>query len=192
MQPRQDLQVLLLVDVLPVASDLGADPRALLLRLADLDPLLSREVLSELGERIGGKAQTVQQGAVLDRVEDHVVVRAREVQDAQAVDVRLVRGRRVHAVHAGLDQPARQRSQRVARVDRDGAVLRLDPLPLARRVLDLQRRYRLSEQQRHRAKVRVPRPVQVADQLVLLGAPRRVVHVAQMVLPLYIVQMVPD
>lgn len=131
--------------VLPIIRYLRRHPRALLLRLPRLDPLLRRKMLAQLRERIRGKAQAVEQWAVLDRIQHNVVVGPRKVQHPQTVNVRLVRRRRVHAVYARLDQPARQRRQGVARVDRDRPVLRLHPPPPTRRVLDLQRGDRLSE-----------------------------------------------
>lgn len=113
-----------------------------------------------------------------------------KIQDTESVNVRLVRGRSMHAMHARLDVPARQRRQRVARVDGDGRVLRLDPLPLAFRVENLQRTHRLSEQQRYAAQVRMAGAVQLAHFLVVLGAARCVVHVPQVVLALVVVEMV--
>lgn len=104
----------------------------------------------------------------------------------------LVGRRRVDAVDARLDVAARERREGVARVDRDGAVLRLDPFPAALGVENLQGRDGLPEQQRQRAQVRVPGNVELGQALVLLGAARRVVHVAQVVLALDVVLVVPD
>lgn len=106
--------------------------------------------------------------------------------------MRLVLRGRVHAVHAALEVPARERAQGVADVHRDGGVLRLDPLPLVLRVQDLQGRDGLAEEQREGPEVGVARHVHAAHLLVLLRAPRRVVHVAQVVLAFLVVEVVLD
>lgn len=58
-QTRNDLQILLRVYVFAINRDLGALRLPLLLSLADLDPLLSSEVLAQLGEGVGGFAQAL-------------------------------------------------------------------------------------------------------------------------------------
>lgn len=192
MQSRQDLQVLLRIGVLSVFRNLSAHARPLLLRLPDLNPLFGRKVLAELREGVSSKAKPIQQRAILDRIEHYLVIGSRKVQNTQAVDVRLVSWRRVYSVYTTLDQAARQCRQRVTSVDRDCAVLRFHPLPLALRVQDLQRCYRLAEQQRYGTEVRVAGPVQVAYLLVLFGAARCIVHVPKVVFPLHVIQVVPD
>lgn len=106
--------------------------------------------------------------------------------------MRLVIRRRVHAVDAALQVAARDGAQRVADVDGDGRVLRLDPLPLALRVEDLQRRDGLPEEEGDGSEVGVPWCEERADALVLLGRARLVVHVAQVVLALFVVDVVAD
>lgn len=73
MKARHDLEVLLIVHVLPLGGDLGALGLPLLLLLADLDPLLGGEVLPELGERVGRPPEALEQRAV-ERVEDDLVI----------------------------------------------------------------------------------------------------------------------
>lgn len=73
MKTGHDLEVLLVIDILPFGSDRGALGLALLLLLPDLDPLLGREVLPELGEGVGRPAEALEERAV-EGVEDDVVV----------------------------------------------------------------------------------------------------------------------
>jgi len=53
------------------------------------------------------------------------------------------------------EEVASQSLQRIADVDRDGIVLRLDPLPLLLRVQDLQSSNRLTEQKCDTSKIGV-------------------------------------
>lgn len=73
METGHDLEVLLVIDILPLGCDRGALGLALLLLLPDLDPLLGREVLPELGEGVGPPAEALEERAV-EGVEDDVVV----------------------------------------------------------------------------------------------------------------------
>lgn len=73
METRHDLEVLLVIDVLALGGDDGALGLALLLLLADLDPVLGGEVLPELGEGVGRLAEALEERAV-EGVEDDVVV----------------------------------------------------------------------------------------------------------------------
>lgn len=66
----------------------------------------------------------------------------------------LVLGGRGDPVDRALDKAAGQERDRVAGVHGERRVLRLDPLPLAGLVvLYLERRYRLAEEERPRAKI---------------------------------------
>lgn len=76
-----------------------------------------------------------------------------------------------------LDQPARQRRQRITGVDRNSAILRLHPLPLALGIEDLESCHGLAEEKRHCAKVGVAGAVELADLFVLFGASRGIMHV---------------
>ena len=87
---------------------------------------------------------------------------------------------------------ASQSLQRVADVDRDGLVLRLDPLPLLLRVQDLQSSDRLAEEKRDAAQVSVAWRVELADLLMNLRRARRIVHVAKMVFTLDVVLVLFD
>lgn len=98
----------------------------------------------------------------------------------------------MHTVNTGFDQATREGCQGVAGVDCDGSVLRPHPLPFSLGVKDLKRSHWLSEKQSHSSQVGVTGTVQLPDLLVLLGATSRIMHVAQMVLALHIVQMVFD
>ena len=69
-----------------------------------------------------------------------------EEEHAKTVNVSLVIGRRVDAVNGRFEEVPSQSLQRVADVDRDCLVLRLDPLPLLLRVQDLQSGNRLAEE----------------------------------------------
>ena len=74
MKTRNNFQVLLEILVLPILGDLLDIHRTLLLRLADLDPLLHGETFAELSEVVAIQAQAVEQRAIFDRVEVDVVV----------------------------------------------------------------------------------------------------------------------
>lgn len=102
----------------------------------------------------------------VNRAQHQIILRPGKVQQPQPVHVALVLGRQRHAVDRRLDVVARQEAQRVARVDRQAAVQRLGPLPLARQVvLDLQRGDGLAEQERDGAQVRVARGPQAVGEL---------------------------
>lgn len=72
-QPRDNLQILRLVEVLSILGDLRCLGLSLLLRLSYLDPLLHSEMLSQFSKCIGGQAQTVE-NRTFDRVKNDVVV----------------------------------------------------------------------------------------------------------------------
>lgn len=72
-QPRDDLQILRLVEVLSILGDLRCLGLSLLLRLSYLDPLLHSEMLTQLGKYICGQAQTVE-NRTFDGVQNNVVV----------------------------------------------------------------------------------------------------------------------
>lgn len=115
-----------------------------------------------------------------------------KVQNSQPIDMSLVRGRSMHTVDARLDQSSSQSRERITGVDGDGAVLGLDPLPVALRVEDLQSGNRLAEQKRDGAQVGVAGRVELSNLRVVLGAPGSVVHVAKVVLSLDVVVMFAD
>lgn len=79
----------------------------------------------------------------------------REEQHTKTIDMSLVIWRRVDTVDRGLEEVTSQCLQSVADIDRDGLVLRLDPLPLMLRVQDLQSSDGLAEEKRDAAQVSV-------------------------------------
>ena len=91
-----------------------------------------------------------------------------------------------------LEEVASQSLQRVADVDRDGLVLRLDPLPLLFRVQNLQSSNWLAEEKRDTAQVSVAWRVELANLLVNFRGARSVVHVAKMVFTLDVVLVLFD
>ena len=98
----------------------------------------------------------------------------------------------VDAMNRRLEEVASQSLQRVADVDRDGLVLRLDPLPLLLRIQNLQSSNGLAEEKRDTAQVGVTRRVELANLLVNLRRARCVVHVAKMVFTLDVVLVLFD
>ena len=76
-------------------------------------------------------------------------------QHAKTVNVSLVIRRCVNTVNGRLEEVASQSLQGIADVDRDGLVLRLDPLPLLLRVQDLQSGNRLTEEKCDTSKISV-------------------------------------
>lgn len=117
----------------------------------------------------------------IDSVEDEVILRTGKIEQTQPVDVALVLGGQRDAVDGRLDVVARQEAEGVTRVDRQAAVQRLGPLPVARLVvLDLEGRHGLAEQQRDGAQVRVARRPEAVGQLAdLLLVEPAVLHVPQ-------------
>ena len=74
LQTGDDLQVLGFVSVLPILRDFGIAVASLLLRLSDFNPFLRGEMLAELCEDIFGQTKAVENGAVLDGIQDDMVV----------------------------------------------------------------------------------------------------------------------
>lgn len=74
LQPRNNVEILWSISVLPLLRDLDILVAALLLCLANFHPLLGRQVLSQLGKRILCQSQSVKERAILDRVQDDVVI----------------------------------------------------------------------------------------------------------------------
>ena len=104
----------------------------------------------------------------------------------------LIVRRGVDTMNRRLEEVASQSLQRVADVDRDGLVLRLDPLPLLLRIQNLQSSNGLAEEKRDTAQVGVTRRVELANLLVNLRRARCVVHVAKMVFTLDVVLVLFD
>ena len=104
----------------------------------------------------------------------------------------LIVRRGVDTMNRRLEEVASQSLQRVADVDRDGLVLRLDPLPLLLGVQDLQSSDRLAEEKRDAAQISVAWRVELADLLMNLRRARRIVHVAKMVFTLDVVLVLFD
>jgi hypothetical protein len=104
----------------------------------------------------------------------------------------LIIRRGVDAMNRRLEEVASQSLQRVADVDCDSLVLRLDPLPLLLRIQNLQSSNRLAEEKRDTAQVSVTRRVELANLLVNLRRARRIVHVAKMVFTLDVVFVLFD
>lgn len=65
----------------------------------------------------------------------------------------------MNSVYTAFDVSTSQSSQSIAGVDSDGGILRLDPLPLAFRVQDLECGDRLAEEESNTAQVGVARAV---------------------------------
>ena len=104
----------------------------------------------------------------------------------------LIVRRGVDTMNRRLEEVASQSLQRVADVDRDGLVLRLDPLPLLLRIQNLQSSNGLAEEMRDTAQVGVTRRVELANLLVNLRRARRIVHVAKMIFTLDVVFVLFD
>lgn len=116
----------------------------------------------------------------------------REEKHPKTINMSLIVRRRVNAMNRRLEEVARQSLQRVADVDRDGLVLRLDPLPLLLRVQDLQSSDGLAEEKRDAAQVGVAWRVELADLLVDFWGAGGVVHVAEVVFAFDVVLVVFD
>ena len=67
MQPRENLQILLAVLILSI-GDLGTAGWTLLLRLADLDPLLCCQMLAQFRKHVGCQTKSLEKRAVVDGV----------------------------------------------------------------------------------------------------------------------------
>ena len=93
---------------------------------------------------------------------------------------------------AGFNVAARQCCQRIAGVDGDGSILRLDPFPVALGVEDLECGYRLAEEQSHATKIGVAGTVKLSHFLVLFRSTRGVVHITEMILAAVIVKVILD
>ena len=104
----------------------------------------------------------------------------------------LIVRRGVYAVDRRLEEVARQSLQSVADVDRDGLVLRLDPLPLSLRVQNLQSSDGLAEEKRDASQVGVAWRVELTDLLVDFWGAGCVVHVAEVVFACDVVLVVSD
>jgi hypothetical protein len=106
--------------------------------------------------------------------------------------VRLVIRRSVDAVNARLQVSTSHSRKCITNIDRDGLILRLHPLPLTLRVLDLQRRDRLSVQKGYRPKVCMARRVKISNSMILFDTPGGVMHVPHMILALDVILMLTD
>jgi hypothetical protein len=106
--------------------------------------------------------------------------------------MRLIVRWRVHTMNRRLEEITSQSLQSVADVDRDGLVLRLDPLPLLLRIQDLQSGDGLAEEKCDAAQVGMARRVQLAYLLVDFRRAGCVVHVAEVVFAFDVVLVVPD
>jgi len=95
-------------------------------------------------------------------------------------------------VNRRLEEVASQSLQRIADVDCDGLVLRLDPLPLLLRVQDLQGGNRLAEQKCDTSKIGMAWRVKLANLCVEFRRTSSVVHVSEMILSLDVVLVVFD
>ena len=115
-----------------------------------------------------------------------------EEKHAKTVNVSLVVRRCVDAVDGRLEEVSSQSLQRIADVDSDGLVLRLDPLPLLLRVQDLQSGNGLAEEKCDASKISVTWRVKLADLRVELRRASSVVHVSEMIFSLDVVLVVFD
>jgi hypothetical protein len=73
LKPRNNLQLLLGVSVV-LLVDLGSLRPSLLLCLPNFTPLFHCQMLAQFGELVGLQSKAFQKRAVVDWVEDHVVV----------------------------------------------------------------------------------------------------------------------
>lgn len=76
LQTWEDLQILVGIRILPILRDLHRLALPLLLRLPHLHPLLHRDLLPQRREVIRLEVQPVEQRAVRDGFEDHVIIRS--------------------------------------------------------------------------------------------------------------------
>ena len=74
MQPRNDLEVLLAIAELPLVRHFDLRVPSLLLRLPLLDPLLGRQMLAKLCENVVRQSETLEQWAVLERIQNDMVI----------------------------------------------------------------------------------------------------------------------
>lgn len=115
-----------------------------------------------------------------------------KIQHPETINMSLVVRRRMYPMNGRLEEVARQSLQRIANIDRDRFVLRLDPFPLALRIQDLQRSNRLTEQKRNAPEISVARRVELADLSIELWRTSGVVHVPKMIFAFHIVDVVFD
>lgn len=73
LKPRKNLQILLAVLILSI-GDLGTACWTLLLRLADLDPLLCCQMLAQFRKHVGCQTESLKKRTVVNRVENDIVV----------------------------------------------------------------------------------------------------------------------
>lgn len=76
LKARNDLEILRPIGILALGGNLDIPISSLLLCLAKLNPLLGCEVLPKFSERVGSQPKSLEKRAVLNRVQDHVVVGA--------------------------------------------------------------------------------------------------------------------
>lgn len=169
-QTRDNLQVLALIKVFAILGNFRSLGPPLLLSLAKFDPLFHGQVLAKLGECISPKTKTLEDGTVGYWVQYDVIVwsgyddkstvkekRMRslpsKVQHSETINVCLISRWSMHSVYTALDVSTSQSSQGIAGVDSDCGILRLDPLPLAFRVQDLECGDRLAEEESYTAQV---------------------------------------
>jgi hypothetical protein len=106
--------------------------------------------------------------------------------------MRLIIRWRVHTMNRRLEEITSQSLQSVADVDRDGLVLRLDPLPLLLRIQDLQSGDGLAEEKCDAAQVGMAGRVELANLIVDVRGAGCVVHVAEVVFAFDVVLVVFD
>lgn len=73
-QPRKNLKILCAICVFPIIRDLDIFVPSLLLCLAHFHPLLSCQMLTELGENILRQSETLKERAVCNRIQHNVIV----------------------------------------------------------------------------------------------------------------------
>lgn len=76
MQTRNNLEVLGCIGILAIQRDLGFLSTTLLLRLSNFDPLLCCKMLSKFRKGVLGESELIKQRAVLDGIEDNMIVRS--------------------------------------------------------------------------------------------------------------------
>lgn len=93
-QTRNNLQILLPVSIFPILRHLDILMAPLLLSLSHLDPILHSQMLPNLSESILRETKPIQQGTVLNRVQDDMVIgtKGREELDTKIPRLHKISG----------------------------------------------------------------------------------------------------
>jgi hypothetical protein len=116
----------------------------------------------------------------IHRLQFKVILGPHKVQDAETVNVGLIRGRGDNTMNAALKEAIRQELESIGDIHRDAAVVRLNPLPVAIASADLQGGDGLAEEQGQAPKVGVPFDPNVVKLGIGGRITRVVLHVPEM------------